>query len=357
MKKTFLFILTLSAIAIARTWCWDPTGVGTIADSAKTWSVGCRLDTIMVLYDSVKAGDVIACRSPDGTIIDTLHANRDLTARDGTVTNPITWTSVKSTCTDTGANLDSSDYEWDTTKVVLVDQLGFTIALGDYQKYMLLQNKSSCAAAGAGTSPIVFIAGSIVSKCIFTNDTTSVAATKYAVSVNNGWIENCRVYTNYANGINLAGAAQAFGCKVFGDAQRSRYGIYYANAGGISTLCDVINFGFGFRVDNDRTTIINCNASACSTSVYVGNNNTVRVINVAVDGSKKYGVYAATQNNSNHYDYLHGDDARNVDMYYNVSAPVHTTSGDPGWTDPANGDFSLSNPATSPLTNTGIGNE
>lgn len=292
--------------------------------------------TLAQLATNVTGDDVVFIK--DGSY--TLGADMDLSAVDGSVTSPCAWTGVKSTTTNTGANVVYSDWSRLDADRPFINCDAYTLTVGDATvvKNIYLQ--------GADTRTLLTGDSTVVENCKFDNDVGSSQG-YYGLYVGNyARIVNCEFLSTNAKGIRTGASCLISYC-YFHDMPDATNG-YCITTAGVGTVVLFNAFDTcetGIYATNDaaifciNNTFYNCDQGVSMTTDY----GCAYINNIFNDCDTK-GIIASTQTDNNFFwknNYEgNADDNDGVDET-TVFKDYEKTTADPTFTNAAGGDFSL----------------
>lgn len=348
LKLGFSALVLISVVYSAPRYRYgDPAGTGTISQGT-SWATAFNGDTLFkFLVDSGNAEDQLFLKT--GTY--TLSGAYDFSAKSGTAANPIFMCGVKSVTTNEPPV--STDFVSDSVNRPIINGQTYQITTGNYFTVYSLYFKSSA------TYAIVFGTFARAYNCMFENTYGSTSNSYRAASFGSyGMMILSDVTSPNCRGIMHAISFRSIACRFFNikyeallasDAYNTIVGNKFSNC--------VIGISLG--ANGYRSTAFDNTFRKCGTSYsYEGTAAGIACINNIADSSTTAGFVSTNTLNSNLYLSNHGDDARNVNMWSNISetgpfADFLVTTGDPKFVNIASDSLQLG--ATSPCINTGIG--
>lgn len=299
------------------------------------------------LESTVVAGDVIFIKG--GTY--TLDSAYDSSARNGTSTAPIAIIGVKSTTTNTGANVVFSDFATGAGRPFF-DGATYGIKLGNFYVVKNISVESSVA-----TYPFDIGTYGVVVNCKFNND--------YGSDDSGHRVVNIGAYTSIIDceisGLHCRGIMATTGARVLFSYIHDIYDaglycndVYCVAIGNVFNNCLYgIQGTNGYRSTFINNTFYECDYGSYNTGGATGGNV---YINNLMEGNDIVGFYKSTQCDIEFYSHNHGNDARCTDMWSGVDTSTifqdyNISTGDPLFAS-AGSDFSLS--TTSPCFGAGL---
>jgi len=327
---------------------WHVDAAGTGNKSAGTdWTVenAITLDTLGIA--AITAGDTIYVRAGTNVI-----TRPFVQASNGTATAPIVMIFVKAATTHTGNTVVYSDY--DTTLTSKVDLATHEFKVGNYWKVSgFYMESDSTSVLTVGTNCVIY-------NCKLVNDRAGALSSAWCLK-SGGY--NGIYYNTFsaalAQGIST-GLGDKIGYNFFKNFTNANYGAIVA--GSTSNYIFKNKFlkcskGIVWAANN-RGGAFDNSFFDCGTAIEGSTAYSCDAINNVMDSSKAYGFNWSTQSDINFIWNNHGDDARNANMFNGIAetgpnSDLKVTTGDPLWTHPDTGNFTVSN-ITSPLYRSAI---
>jgi len=341
-NKVFAVLLLCVFLAFSDYYVDSDSTNGTLANSTTGWTTplgSAAFDSL--LATTLTAGTKVFIRGK-GTI--TLAANGDLTAEDGTTANPIKFIFVNPLCTDTGVNIDSADYAYDTIGW-WCDFGGFTIAAGDNYGAYYGKFKSSCGATGSSSSPISFPQGGDIRECVFENDTTATTTSKRALTVTSCYVKKCTIKSLKTGGMSTGSSSLIEDCNLLGDRTIANcIGVTVGSAASSVVRGKFVNLRKAILVSATDCIVSGAIAYACSTAIDYTGGIRLRLLNLIAEKCYKQTIVSSARNDGDiiigtHFGDSTGVHWTNVDTIGNAK-DFRVTSGPCYFKDPLNFDFS-----------------
>ncbi len=267
-------------------------------------------------FEQLVAGNIVYIKDEDSDF--SLGENVELTI-DGTSAAAITFEGYKTTRGDNPIGAD---------RPVIAAAANIT----SFDNYWILKNMILTTTTTAGFR--VDVGGNIIN-CKSTN--TNAGANR-----NSFWLDNggqaigCEGISTLGGGFYMGTSSQAIGCY----AHDSNIGFDMANHQNsvINSIADTCTTG-GIKLGllKENLMVVGNTVYGCGTGIDLTTAKQVMCINNILDANTT-GASATAELTSNHFDYNCWDNTTDTS---NVTKGDHSVTGDPGMTDPANGDFTL----------------
>jgi hypothetical protein len=353
-KKLFLVLLfaSLSYSAINSYVYFTPAGAG--AMTGANWANAFEEDSLFhYAVNHIAAGDVYVIA--DGTYTMTASINATTT---GTATAPIVLVGVKAGTTHEGAAIvkaDLSAYGANTDRPLIAGG-SYLFQVGNF--YIL----HGLNINGDGARSVQTGENCTIIRCTIENDYPADG---------NAWC----VWTGYRLHCIGCDFSSAHGNGILADVWSKIINCYFHDFRGVDNASGKCIQGGAETVDGCRFFRVReaYNSGGYPNCLFKGNSvdsASIAVeltagtygfmgINNVIDRSTSKAFLCAEQTDNNYFEGNHGDDTQNTDMWDGVEvtnpffADNNVSTGDPLWTDPTTGDFSLG--AGSPCLNSGEG--